>query len=96
MSRGGVNPSIEMAKSTNLTEHYQSVMTDLESGMDELMSASSTDDPQVKEAMAELRTEISNTRAALGFWRGEESFWKNELQENKTALKEGNSLAKSS
>jgi len=76
-----------------MTEEYQALMTVLENEMSDLISGG-TDDPIIRDRTAEVRTLISNTRASIGFWRGEESFWKNEIQENKTALKESNNLSK--
>ncbi len=91
----GVNPSIELATCEQLTEEYQALMTVLENEMDDLISVG-TDNDGIRAEVAIIRTQISNVRASIGFWRGEAAFWRNEIQENKTALKESNSLAKGS
>ncbi len=89
----GINPSVQLAECEQLTEEYQAIMTVLENEMDEWISEG-TESPAVRAEVAILRTQISNVRASIGFWRGEAAFWRNEIQENKTALKESNSLAK--
>ncbi len=88
----GINPSIEHAHCETMVELYNAQMALLEIDMDELISVGD-DDPEVRMAVAALRTQIAMVRAAIGFWRGCASFWLNEVNENKTALKESNKLA---
>lgn len=89
---GSTNPTIQLARVTSDINRVQEEISNEQIRMDLLINGASEEDVQAQQAA--IRVFITELKATLGALRSEEAFWRQELQEEKTARKNQNELAK--